>query len=54
MDAGSLSMRAGRDLTLTAAQVVKDDARLQAGRDIVLDTLTESHGDRIARLAQSS
>ena len=27
----------------------QDDARLQAGRDIVLDTLTESHGDRIAR-----
>ena len=26
-----------------------DDARLQAGRDIALDTLTESHGDRIAR-----
>ncbi|WZB60491.1 hemagglutinin repeat-containing protein [Achromobacter xylosoxidans] len=50
VDAGSLSMQAGRDLTLTAAQVaVKDDARLQAGRDIVLDTLTESHGDRIAR-----
>ena len=43
-------MQAGRDLALTAAQVVaKDDARLQAGRDIVLDTLTESHGDRIAR-----
>ena len=50
VDAGSLSMQAGRDLALTAAQVVaKDDARLQAGRDIVLDTLTESHGDRIAR-----
>ncbi|WP_175202504.1 hemagglutinin repeat-containing protein, partial [Achromobacter insolitus] len=35
VDAGNLNMQAGRDITLTAAQVsVKDDARLQAGRDI--------------------
>ncbi|WMD21208.1 hemagglutinin repeat-containing protein [Achromobacter seleniivolatilans] len=48
VDAGSLSMQAGRDLTLTAAQVtVKDDARLQAGRDIALGTLTESHGESL-------
>ncbi|WP_165359304.1 hemagglutinin repeat-containing protein [Achromobacter agilis] len=50
VDAGSLSMQAGRDLTLTAAQVtVKDDARLRAGRDITLATLTESHGESIVR-----
>jgi filamentous hemagglutinin len=48
VDADSLSMQAGRDLTLTAAQVaVKDDARLQAGRDITLGTLTESHGESL-------
>jgi filamentous hemagglutinin len=41
-------MQAGRDITLTAAQVsVKDDARLQAGRDIALETLTESHGESL-------
>jgi filamentous hemagglutinin len=41
-------MQAGRDITLTAAQVsVKDDARLQAGRDIALETLTESHGETL-------
>lgn len=49
VDAGSLNMQAGRDLTLTAAQVsVKDDARLQAGRDINFGTLTESHGESFA------
>ncbi len=48
VDAGSLNMQAGRDITLTAAQVsVKDDARLQAGRDIALETLTESHGESL-------
>ncbi|MFD4840497.1 hemagglutinin repeat-containing protein [Achromobacter sp. NPDC058515] len=50
VDAGSLSMQAGRDLTLTAAQVAaKDDARLQAGRDINLGTLTESHGESLVK-----
>ncbi|WP_162259901.1 hemagglutinin repeat-containing protein [Achromobacter sp. Root83] len=50
VDAGNLSMQAGRDLNLTAAQVtVKDDARLQAGRDINLATLEESHGESLAR-----
>ena len=49
VEAGTLDMQAGRDLTLTAAQVmVKDDARLQAGRDITLATLTESHGESMA------
>ena len=49
VDAGSLNMQAGRDLTLTATQVtVKDDARLQAGRDINFGTLTESHGESFA------
>ncbi|WP_187639880.1 two-partner secretion domain-containing protein [Achromobacter insolitus] len=48
VDAGNLNMQAGRDITLTAAQVsVKDDARLQAGRDIALETLTESHGESL-------
>ncbi|WP_313387883.1 hemagglutinin repeat-containing protein [Achromobacter aegrifaciens] len=48
VDAGNLNMQAGRDITLTAAQVsVKDDARLQAGRDIALETLTESHGETL-------
>ncbi len=43
-------MQAGRDLTLTAAQVtVKDNARLQAGRDLTLATLEESHGESIVR-----
>ncbi|MBR8657691.1 hemagglutinin repeat-containing protein, partial [Achromobacter sp. Marseille-Q0513] len=50
VDAGSLSMQAGRDLMLTAAQVAaRDDARLQAGRDIDFGTLTQSHGERIVR-----
>ncbi len=48
VDADRLAMQAGRDLSLTAAQVrVQDDARLEAGRDIRLDTLTERHGERI-------
>ncbi|WP_187639847.1 hemagglutinin repeat-containing protein [Achromobacter insolitus] len=48
VDAGNLNMQAGRDITLTAAQVsVKDDARLQAGRDIALETLTENHGETL-------
>ncbi|WP_447920685.1 hemagglutinin repeat-containing protein [Achromobacter aegrifaciens] len=48
VDAGNLNMQAGRDITLTAAQVsVKDDARLKAGRDIALETLTESHGESL-------
>ncbi len=48
VDADRLAMQAGRDLSLTAAQVrVQDDARLEAGRDIRFDTLTERHGERI-------
>ncbi|MCW3156333.1 hemagglutinin repeat-containing protein [Achromobacter spanius] len=50
VDAGNLSMQAGRDLTMTAAQVTaKDDVRLQAGRDINLATLEESHGESLVR-----
>ncbi|MEN4922749.1 hemagglutinin repeat-containing protein [Achromobacter spanius] len=50
VDAGSLSMQAGRDINLTAAQVTAtDDARLQAGRDINLATLEESHGESLVR-----
>ncbi|OWT55528.1 hemagglutinin repeat-containing protein [Achromobacter insolitus] len=48
VDAGSLLLQAGRDITLTAAQVaIKDDARLQAGRAIALETLTENHGETL-------
>ncbi len=48
VDAGNLSMQAGRDVTLTAAQVAaKDDVRVQAGRDINLATLEESHGESL-------
>lgn len=50
IDAGSLDMRAGRDLALTAAQLaVQDDARLQAGRDLSLTALTQSHGETNVR-----
>jgi filamentous hemagglutinin len=48
VDAGNLSMQAGRDVTLTAAQVAaKDGVRVQAGRDINLATLEESHGESL-------
>ncbi|WP_175200322.1 hemagglutinin repeat-containing protein, partial [Achromobacter insolitus] len=54
VDAGSLLLQAGRDITLTAAQVsVKDDARLQAARDIALETLTESHGESLVLNARN-
>lgn len=46
IDAGSLDMAAGRDLRLTAAELaIKNDARLQAGRDIDLGTVTQSHSE---------
>ncbi|MFY2028824.1 hemagglutinin repeat-containing protein [Achromobacter xylosoxidans] len=48
VDAGRLNLQAGRDITLTAAQVsASDDARLQAGRDIRLGTVAQNHGERI-------
>ncbi|MFY1942918.1 hemagglutinin repeat-containing protein [Achromobacter xylosoxidans] len=48
VDAGQLSMQAGRDIILTAAQVsATEDARLQADRDIGLETVSRSHGERI-------
>ncbi len=54
IDAGSLDMRAGRDLALTAAQLaVQDDARLQAGRDLSLTALTQSHGETNVRDARN-
>ncbi|CAB3913720.1 hypothetical protein LMG26846_05154 [Achromobacter insuavis] len=54
IDAGSLNMRAGRDLALTAAQLaVQDDARLQAGRDLSLTALTQSHGETNVRDARN-
>lgn len=54
IDAGSLNMRAGRDLALTAAQLaIEDDARLQAGRDLSLTSLTQSHGEANGRDARN-
>ncbi|MFE0838446.1 hemagglutinin repeat-containing protein, partial [Achromobacter insolitus] len=54
VDAGNLNLHAGRDIALTAAQVsVKDDARLQAARDIALGTLTESHGESLVLNARN-
>ncbi|WP_155865155.1 hemagglutinin repeat-containing protein [Achromobacter xylosoxidans] len=48
VDAGQLNMQAGRDIILTAAQVsATEDARLQADRDIGLETVSRSHGERI-------
>ncbi|KAA5919639.1 filamentous hemagglutinin N-terminal domain-containing protein [Achromobacter xylosoxidans] len=48
VDAGRLNLQAGRDITLTAAQVsASDDARLQAGRDIRLGMVAQNHGERI-------
>ncbi|AYD67039.1 filamentous hemagglutinin N-terminal domain-containing protein [Achromobacter sp. B7] len=48
VDAGDLNMRAGRDISLTAAQVnAERNAGLQAGRDINLSTVTERHGESI-------
>ncbi len=50
IDAGSLDVRAGRDLNLTTAQItVTDDASLRAGRDVNMATLTERKGERIER-----
>ncbi|MGE8657767.1 MAG: hemagglutinin repeat-containing protein [Achromobacter sp.] len=50
LDAGSLDVRAGRDLRLTTAQIAaRDDARLQAGRDVNMATLTERKGERLER-----
>lgn len=50
IDAGSLDARAGRDLSLIAAQITaRDDERLQAGRDLNMTTLTERKGERIER-----
>ncbi|MBO9354431.1 filamentous hemagglutinin N-terminal domain-containing protein [Bordetella petrii] len=46
IDAGSLDMAAGRDLRLTAAELaIQGDARLQAGRDIDLGTVTQSRSE---------
>ncbi|MGE4438956.1 hemagglutinin repeat-containing protein, partial [Achromobacter sp.] len=48
VDAGRLYMQAGRDISLSAAQVsASEDARLQAGRDIRLETVAQNHGERI-------
>ncbi len=48
VDAGQLNMQARRDIILTAAQVsATEDARLQADRDIGLETVSRSHGERI-------
>ncbi|WP_238923236.1 hemagglutinin repeat-containing protein [Achromobacter ruhlandii] len=50
IDAGSLDVRAGRDLRLTTAQIAaRDHARLQAGRDVNMATLTERKGERLER-----
>ncbi|WP_050978194.1 hemagglutinin repeat-containing protein [Bordetella petrii] len=46
IDAGSLDMAAGRDLRLAAADLsIEGDARLQAGRDIDLGTVKQSHSE---------
>ncbi|CUJ44435.1 Filamentous hemagglutinin [Achromobacter ruhlandii] len=48
VDADRLNLQAGRDIILTAAQVsASEDARLQAGRDIRLETVAQNHGERI-------
>ncbi len=48
VDAGRLNLQAGRDITLTAAQVsASEDAYLQAGRDVRLETVARNHGERI-------
>lgn len=53
VDAGQLNMQAGRDIILTAAQVsATEDARLQADRDIGLETVSEPWRTHRWRCAQ--
>ncbi|QQB36310.1 hemagglutinin repeat-containing protein [Achromobacter deleyi] len=54
VDAGRLNLQAGRDITLTAAQVsASEDAYLQAGRDVRLETVAQNHGERIVADARN-
>ncbi|WP_415786063.1 hemagglutinin repeat-containing protein, partial [Bordetella tumulicola] len=49
VNANDLTMQAGKDITMLAAQIsVERNARLQAGRDIKLDALNAQHSETIS------